>query len=60
MYKMKGNIPSQSALLLSIYFATGACVILFINPTIRTPGDTKAKNYKKTKQNKTKNQTNKQ
>lgn len=43
---MKRNISLQHALLLSIYFATGACVILLINPTVRTPEDAKAENYK--------------
>lgn len=46
MYKMKSNLSLQSALLLSIYCATGACVVLLINPAIRTPADAKAENYK--------------
>lgn len=41
---MKNSVSLESALLVIIYFATGTCVILFLNPTIRTPGDAKAEN----------------
>lgn len=44
MYRMKSSVSLGSALLVIIYFATGTCVILFLNPTIRTPGDAKAEN----------------
>lgn len=41
---MKSSVSLESALLVIIYFATGTCVNLVLNPTIRTPGDTKAEN----------------
>lgn len=41
---MKSSVSLESALLVIIYFATGTCTIIFLNPTIRTPGDAKAEN----------------
>lgn len=41
---MKSSISLESALLVIIYFTAGAWVILFLNSTIRTPGDAKAEN----------------
>lgn len=47
---MKKQYILQSALLLSIYLVTVACVILLIRPSIRNPRDAKGEN--KTKQKK--------